>query len=230
MIAQRWRQLADRVDAYSLRQRGFLFGALVLGVLAVLDAALLKPQSDRKRQHAAAIAQRQAELKTVQAQMHQLVAARAADPDRDAKRRLDELKGKIAAVEAAVAAEQKGLTTPEQMRRVLEELLGRHRRVELVELRTLPAASILEQPGSAPKPAAGKSAPAPAPEALIFRHGIEITVAAPYLDLLAYLAETERVPTQLYWGKLDLAVQEYPRALLKLTVYTLSLDRDWMRV
>jgi MSHA biogenesis protein MshJ len=34
----------------------------------------------------------------------------------------------------------------------------------------------------------------------------------------------------MYWGKLELAVQEHPRSLLRLTVYTLSLDRNWLKV
>ncbi len=36
------------------------------------------------------------------------------------------------------------------------------------------------------------------------------------------------MPTQLFWGKAKLEVEEYPNARLTLTLYTLSLDQKWM--
>ena len=40
----------------------------------------------------------------------------------------------------------------------------------------------------------------------------------------------ERLPTQIYWGRAELAVTDYPSSTLKLTVYTVSLDRAWLIV
>ena len=47
--------------------------------------------------------------------------------------------------------------------------------------------------------------------------------------LLGYLSELERLPTQLYWSTLGIEGQ-YPTVTLKVTVYTLSLDRAWLSV
>ena len=69
-----------------------------------------------------------------------------------------------------------------------------------------------------------------APDKLIFRHGVELTVSGTYPDLYAYLAGLEKLPTQLYWGRADLSVSTHPVTTLKLTVYTLSLDPAWMLV
>ena len=67
-------------------------------------------------------------------------------------------------------------------------------------------------------------------EAQIYKHGVEITVQGTYLDLLAYLAELERLPWRMYWGNLDLKVDEYPQSTLVLTLYTLSLDKAWLAI
>jgi MSHA biogenesis protein MshJ len=40
----------------------------------------------------------------------------------------------------------------------------------------------------------------------------------------------KQLPTQLYWGRADLAVAEYPSVTLKLTIYTVSFDRAWLVV
>jgi MSHA biogenesis protein MshJ len=73
-------------------------------------------------------------------------------------------------------------------------------------------------------------APKPGPAGTIYRHGVEITLAGNYLDLLAYLRDLEKQQSQMYWGKLDLSVASYPTATLKLSVYTVSLDLAWLIV
>jgi len=55
-------------------------------------------------------------------------------------------------------------------------------------------------------------------------------VSGSYLDLLAYLKDLEKLPNQLYWGKLDLNAAAYPQVTLKLSVYTLSLNLAWLVV
>jgi MSHA biogenesis protein MshJ len=59
---------------------------------------------------------------------------------------------------------------------------------------------------------------------------MEITLAGSYLDLYAYLHGLEALPTQLYWGRAEMSVAEYPVVTLKLTVYTLSFDQAWLVV
>lgn len=93
-----------------------------------------------------------------------------------------------------------------------------------------------------PAPAAGKSPPAApaaakspraaaaparpaAPEADLFKQGFEITVTGGYLDLLQFLAEVEKSPWRLLWGRVELQAGKYPAVTMKLTVYTLSTDR-----
>ena len=51
-----------------------------------------------------------------------------------------------------------------------------------------------------------------------------------YLELLAYLRDLEKLPNQMYWGRLELGVGAYPQVTPKLSVYTLSLDLAWLVV
>jgi MSHA biogenesis protein MshJ len=77
-------------------------------------------------------------------------------------------------------------------------------------------------------PAAAKAAPKP-PE-LLYRHGVELTVQGRYLDMVDYMSALEAMPTQLFWGKARLEVAEFPNARLTLTLYTMSLDKKWMKL
>jgi MSHA biogenesis protein MshJ len=64
----------------------------------------------------------------------------------------------------------------------------------------------------------------------LFRHGIELTVSGGYSDLYEYLKILEHLPSQLYWGRAELVVADYPAISLKLTLYTVSFNRAWLVV
>lgn len=228
-----WDILASRVEVMSLRERGIIFGAAAAVVVAFVYSFWVDRAFTRSAVFTREIAQRQGEMKALQDQIAKLAAARQADPDRANRERLAALSRQLAEVDANIAAEERKFTAPDKMRAVLEELLARNRRVSLVSLKTLPVSSIAEQVNGAKadvgsKPAAMGKAPTSA-RRLIFRHGVELTVSGAYLDILDYVAELEKLPTQLYWGALSLD-GHYPGATVKIVVYTLSLDRAWLSV
>jgi MSHA biogenesis protein MshJ len=196
-----------------------VFAAAAVVVLTPAWALFIDAESARQKRLTAALKQKESELKALEAQLRQLFGT-TVEP---ANERLRQVRKHIAEVEAQIAAEERKFTAPAQVRAVIEELLGRNRAVSLVELKTLPVTSIAEAR------AQGKGAPAPS-ERLIYRHGIELTVSATYLDLLAYLRDLEALPAQLYWGALEIDAMTYPKVTMKLTVYTLSLDRTWLKV
>ncbi|MYN07892.1 type II secretion system protein GspM [Pseudoduganella aquatica] len=98
-------------------------------------------------------------------------------------------------------------------------------------------ANNLLQPAAAPANAAGAAAappgatPVPAPakqEELLYRHGVQLVLQGSYLDMVNYMEALEHMPSQLFWGKATLEAEDYPKARLTLTLYTLSLDTKWM--
>lgn len=221
-----WKRYAERVDAASLRERVLIFAAAALAVVAIVQSVLVEPQLRREREISRRQATRAAESAALQAQLQKLVLARQQDPNALARKRLDDLRSQLRAVETAVTDEQKKFTPPEQMRSVLEDLLSRNKRLKIVNLKTLPVATLGDVRASE---GAAKHSPSSA-ERVIYRHGVEFTLSGTYLDMLAYLTELEKLPARVYWGRMELSVAEYPTVTLKLTAYTVSLDRAWMVV
>jgi MSHA biogenesis protein MshJ len=85
---------------------------------------------------------------------------------------------------------------------------------------------------AAPTEAAAAATAKPVPRAvdLIYRHGVEMTVEGNYLDMVAYMTMLEAMPTQLFWGQASLDARDYPKARLRLVLFTLSLDQRWMKL
>lgn len=224
-----WLRAAERIDAASLRERAIMFAAAALVVVAFAETAFLQPEFANQRRIAGELAQRQAELKGVQEQIGRLVQARETDPDQEVRGRIAQLRTRIEQAEGRIAVEQARFTAPDQMKRVVGELLSRNRRIKLVDMKTLQAVPIADAREQENRQGTPAKPGAPA-ERQVFRHAMEVTVAGSYLDVLAYVSQLERLPTQLYWASIDLSISDYPILTAKLKVYTLSLDKAWMSV
>lgn len=82
-------------------------------------------------------------------------------------------------------------------------------------------------PGLGPDPATIATAK---PRELLYRHGVEIVLQGSYLDMINTMQALEALPVQLFWGGARLDAQQYPEARLTLTLYTLSLDEQWIKL
>ena len=225
-----WQQYLAKMEAASLRERVMIFGAIAVALIALASSVLIEPELARQRRLSREIDQTQGDVRKVQEQFQVLALARQADPDQATRRQIDELRARAADLEAKLKEEQRKFVPPERIGALLEELLGRNRRLQLVDMRTLPVAAFdpaaPTQAPAAEKPAAAR----PAAPGTIYRHGVEVTLSGSYLDLLAYLRDLEKQPSQMYWGRLELAAAGYPKVTMKLSVYTMSLDLAWLIV
>jgi MSHA biogenesis protein MshJ len=212
-----WARLVKRFDALGKRERMtvLLGGVLVIALVgfSLIDSALAKQRAFEKQ-----ITQARADQAIARAQIANLTRQLAQDPDAVVREQMAELRGEIEKIDAEVKGVHRGLVSPERMAGVLESMLTRNRRVELVALKTLPASALVELADAADA------------ERNVFKHGIELTLEGGYLDLLDYLARLERLPWQMFWAKAEMDAAGYPRVRLTVTVYTLSLDRKWLVV
>ena len=215
-------KVMSRVDAATLRERVMLFLAVAVVLAAIADSLVVSPVAERERKLRAAIAGNRTELDTAETHIRSIVNARGVDPDKDTRAGQRFLLDQIERIDAQIAQAQERFTSPERMRSVLEETLRATRGVQLVELKNLPAETLAESTSGSPGSPGGA-------RARIYRHGFEVTVSGNYADLYSYLRHLERMP-RMYWGKAEYAVRAHPGATLKLTIYTLSLDRIWIQV
>ena len=211
-MKRHWERIAEKIDALSLRERGLVFFSVALVVLGLLYSALIRPVMEQQRTISRSLSQQESQIRVANQQLGTMVTSRRENPDAANRRRLEDLKRRITETRQAMAQRQSRLIAADRMAGLLEELVARNRNLELVDLKTLPPTRV----------GAGEQA--------IFRHGVEVTLQGGYFDLLEYVRQLERLPTQLLWGKVDLSVGEYPKVTMKLTLYTLSFDRAWLVV
>lgn len=228
----------QKFDALSLRERLMVAAAALVLTFFLVDALLLSNWSRQNAGLRASLAeQREASAKAA-TELEALRARAVVDPDAQARARIRDIEQKIAVIDAGLKAASKQLVPPERMAVLLEDLLKRNKRLQLVSMTTLPAEELLKRDpaGSAAAPA-GEPAPATDPGTAgqagshnIFKHGVELSLRGSYLDMLEYLAQIEALPWQMYWGQLKLDARDYNRPVLTLTLHTLSLDKAWLTI
>ena len=234
-MKQQWLKLAARIDRATLRQRIGVFFAAAFVVLYLLYMLVFDPLLREQARLRAQINQQQTTMAGIDTSMTSLVDAFARDPDAASRQRLAAARAETRTLGESLAAMQKGLVAPEQMAPLLQTILRANGRLQLVALATLPVTAV-GGPAPAPASASAGTTPAPAPAAtpapamasVLYRHGVQVTVRGSYLDMVDYMASLERLPTQLFWGQAQFTVEDYPRATVTLTLYTLSLDRKWL--
>ncbi|HZV65464.1 MAG TPA: hypothetical protein VFG03_11220 [Telluria sp.] len=225
-MKQLYLTLSARIDALTLRERGMVFGAGAAAIVFVGYHLMLSPLFAKQAGLRTQIAQQQNNIGGIDAEITQKLQAFAADPDASGRARLAAIKTDIEAMGNGLRTMQKGLVAPDRIVPLLELILKSNGRLRLLSMKTLPVSSL----NDAAAKAAPDAAPIVKPSELLYRHGVELSVRGNYLDMVNYMSALEAMPTQLFWGKAQLEVEEYPNARLTLTLYTLSLDRKWMKL
>jgi MSHA biogenesis protein MshJ len=229
-MREQWRKLSAQFDARVMRERLLILFAVIIGTALLYDALALQPIEARKKRLERQIAEARTSLKladTVLAAQIPIV-----DPYDVRRSYRDALREQLAVIDQNMQGLQRGLVPPEHMAKLLEEMLSRSRGLRLLSLRTLPVQRF-ESPGTAPAGKGGdltaKSAPKD-PERTVYQHSFEITLQGSYFELHDYLAQLEKLPWQMFWGRVTVNTEQYPRLLVTLTVQTLSLSKAWLIV
>ncbi|MDD2832450.1 MAG: MSHA biogenesis protein MshJ [Methylotenera sp.] len=220
-----WQMLTTKFEALNTRERWMVLAALLAVTYAVMNLLFIAPQDAQQKKMLSETANDQALLADLQQQI-QLYDHRAnLDPDAANKQRIAELQSDLLALDNALEQAQASLIQPEKMPELLRSLLQRNGKLKLVALKTLAVENIVPSP-----PASELAEKNPvAAEFSGYKHGVELTIEGRYLDLMDYVAALEKTPWHLLWSKAELSAK-YPVNQLKLTVYTLSLDKAWLSI
>lgn len=212
-MKQQWQQLAVRIDAMQLRERVFLFLAIIISCLALADTLWLTPAQAMHKQTTQRFAAQGVELQRLRDELKSVVqpvdANKAVRDDIAAVNlRLDAINQEI----KAVAPLAEGGPAIEQ---ALVQFLRRQEGLTLLRTATI------KQDAASPTPAA-TVAPG-APNALS-RRGLELNVAGSYADLVRYVRTLENALPTLRWGALQLKAGKQTSELT-LQVYVVGVPQ-----
>lgn len=222
-----WERYAALLNARNQRERALIFFMVLVVVWSLLSALLMDPLLNKKKRLTQDAEQQQTQIQQLQTEIQRVISGGQFDPDAAVRIRLAALNQKLEQSREALLRVQQNLVPSEKMARLLEDVLSQNRNLKLVSLKTLPVSNVLEMPADTAQAKAEEVKPS-GPE--IYKHGVEIAVSGNYAELTQYLDTMEKLPWRMIWGKAEMRVEEYPLVTLKITLYTLSMDKTWMAI
>ena len=211
-----------KINSMSLRERAMLFVIAAALLIFLISALLIDPLQAKQHAIALKIVQQQQEMHELQTAIQSIKQSRLTEQNSPLHAQIAALRAQWQENNAFLQSAREKLVEPDKMAGLLQAVLRNNDKLQLTGLETLPPALLLE-------PAKGGKATAnSAPQ--IYKHGVEIKLRGGYADLLHYLEALEKMPEHLFWGELNLTVDQYPESVLTLTMYTLSLDKTWLTI
>ena len=234
----RWRTLQRRFDQRVERERLLMIGAVLALTLVLADRLWLTPALAAFKQARTQQTTARTALLTLQADTQTLknldnTQARQQQAD------LATWRQRVRDGDTTLRRHEQTLVGSDRMVGLLEQLLAHQGQVRVRAMRSLGRADLLN-PGTPGGPAlpdkavgAVPAAAAAAPDAAapsLYRHGVELVLEGGFADLLQYLRAVEALPQRVLWGSISLKVEQHPKSVLTLRVYTISRDRHWLEI
>lgn len=230
MIRQQWEKLANKMDGLALRERALIFLAVAFLLISLINLLFLDPLLSKQKNMSDQVVQTQEKTKEMQAQIQIMLQAKQDDAASPVRHRLSQMKQQLKEGDDYLKSRRDRLVSPDKMVDVLEQVLSKNTRLQLVNLNTLAVTPLIDKQLSQAMTDAVLGQPGSAESKQVFKHGVQITVRGSYADLLDYLTALEHLPTQMFWGSTEMKVESYPEVTLTLTLYTLSLDKIWLQI
>lgn len=239
-MKQYWQRFALKIDARTLRERAIIFVMAVLALIVVVNTFVLDAQFAKQKKLTEQASQDRSKIAAMQSEIDQKLRAQSLDPDSANRARLQALVQQTTVMHGELLEMQKGLVPSDKMSALLEDIMRHNGKLRMVSLKTLPETRLDEIASDDGKSTSDKSRAAVAPgkdktepasmAGAMYKHGVEMKFQGGYFDMMNYLAELEAMPSQLFWVRARLEVDEYPKATLTLTLFTLSLDKKWLNI
>ncbi|VAW76258.1 hypothetical protein MNBD_GAMMA15-1611 [hydrothermal vent metagenome] len=202
-------QLADRVDALELRERVLLLVAAIAVLFFSIDMLALQPVLKSQQIAREQITELDTRLGALRQNARLLQYRSGIDPLQARREQREKLDRELAILDERIVNQLGALVEPAQAAKVLEQVLARHRGLQLVSLdassRTLDDLDIESGDTTG-----------------LGRYQIELVLDGGYLQVLAYLEALESLPWKFFWQKVDFQSTEYPHATTRLQLYTLG--------
>lgn len=152
------------------------------------------------------------------------------DPNAELRNELDRLMQKSLARQDKINLLTQALVAPRQMVSLLESVLTEDKKLKLISLRNLPEVALSIDGTSLSEIKAKDNSENSSVEALIYKHAFEIELEATYGSALAYLKRLDDLQWQLFWQDLRYETTVYPKGILKIRIYTLSMSQEVLGV
>ena len=233
-----WLQLNEKFLQLSPREMVLIvLSGLVLFIMVpfslMIDDNLASINDHNKK-----IAKTSQNNKSLDRNIHEFSQALLLDPNEEIKNNITQLEKRLAKVDEQLLLLTEELIDPIEMRQALTQLLKLQSGVSIQSFEVLPAEPIIFLADKAEQSTTDKSVTnsdeklaAPKNNASgLYRHGMRLTLNGRYFQLRDYLQQLENLPWKFFWHDFQYQLLTYPKSELKIEIYSLSTNQEFVGV
>lgn len=213
-------QLGERFSVLSLRERAFVFAAILVLVLLVSVQFFVLPGLDKQVLIDGRLMQQNLSLTQLKKQNSELRAALLNDPNTQLLNEQAVLLQELSNLEEVFQNKVAALLSPRQTQQLLRDLLSDYHGLRLQGARNI-------APREIDIGAKDSASAADDIDVKVFLHGFEMTFTGSYFETMKYIERLEEL-SGFYWTGLRYEVLEYPKAEVVIGISTLSIKEAWI--
>lgn len=235
-MKQQWAQINDKFSQLSAREMALIFlSGLVICIMLPFSFSIEKNLAAIKADEIK-IAKTTKSNKDLERNINELSLALKSDPNKVLKGQISQLEKRLTAVDKQLLTLTEELINPIEMRQALIKLLKLQKGVSLLSFEVIPAHplifSVNDEAVEVSKQAekndvlvANKRIPSG-----LYKHAVQIKLSGKYFQLRDYLQQLEDLPWKFFWHKFNYELKEYPVSELKIEIYSLSTNQEFIGV
>ncbi|MDX1303786.1 MSHA biogenesis protein MshJ [Photobacterium sp.] len=206
-----WQPLSDRFDLLTHREKMLILLSGWVALLFVGFVLFVEPQMKDVLSAKRQIVSVASELTASNNQITLIERKLKSDPNNEVESKIAALKQQNQTLDEQLRDRVASLVTPVQMSGLMEEVLRRSERLQLMALASQPPVQLISGDDEG-----------------YFIHPVRLTLRGRYFDVVNYLRQLEALPVKYYWQSFNYQVDKYPFASIQLEVYTLGESKDFI--
>jgi MSHA biogenesis protein MshJ len=208
----KFREYEKKLMGLSLRERALVFLVGLSLIVApcyfsVLDRNFIK--SDRLSYE---IKNLEDEYRNKQDELLAWQSKVTEDPNEAMRRDIEKIEKDIMLLDAVLNSETANLLEASEMTKVLTNILRTEKNIQILSVKSVKPEVLIKKD-----------------DAQLYKHGISMVIRGRYLDIMNYLSSLETLDKNFYWDSLELNVDKYPYSIVTIEIYTLSVNKDFIR-
>lgn len=230
------KSLQSKIDNLNLRERAMILGGVLLVMYFALDMFALQPVQVSQKQVQNNLLQKNAELTLLNLQLQQMVTISKDSPQERDRQEILRLRQELATLDQSLNQATANLVSPQQMAKLLQMVLGQTNGLRLKKVTSLGSTSLLLSGQTNQDNKSAKAATETGPDAeetiasTAYKHGLKIEFEGDFFTTLDYMRKLEALEWNFFWDEITFKVTEYPTASGSLSLFTISLDKNWIGV
>lgn len=202
----------------STREKALILLAMAGVILFAGYALVIEPELEKNQRVAQRMEQQRSDIVGLEDSIKQLEVELLDDPNKPLEAQREQLQTSLDALDVQLKNQTFDLIPPNEMSRVLDQVLSKVTSLKLVELSSIAPKTVV------------RTATQGGEQINLYQHGVRIVLEGRFFDVQAYLEDIESLEWQFYWRMFDYNVTEYPLARVEIDLYTLSTSDAFIGV